>query len=525
MGNIEVQGGVAGESLRGPLSPTKDALESLTARLAVRYGVIPLRRDPGGALVVAMEDPNAYDILDDLRMAVGCPVRAEQADPALIAEAIREFYGVGAETLDALVVNRDVQVVDDTSDTGIDDMSADASIIKFVNQLIVDAYASRATDIHLEPFERRFRVRYRIDGLLTDAYIPESIRHFRESITSRIKIMANLDIAERRLPQDGRIRVRIEGKDFDLRVSVVPIGHGESINIRILQRSSVLMGLGAIGFDEQALTHFHALLKKPHGIILLTGPTGSGKTTTLYACLSRINTADRKILTIEDPVEYQMDGICQMQVRADIGFTFASGLRSMLRHDPDVMLVGEIRDFETAELAIRCALTGHLVFSTLHTNDAPGAAPRLLDIGIEPYLLASSVEAVIGQRLVRKVCAECAEPYEPEAEAINEIGIDTPAGAGPAESSFRRGAGCDACRGTGYHGRTAIYEMMVMNDEIRRLVMEHAPGTAIKRAALANGMRTLRTNGWERARQGITTIDEVLRVTQDDRDASMAADA
>jgi len=498
------------------LSPSNEALQRVPSRLAVRYGIVPLAIEDDGGLLVAIEDTEAYDVLDELRMVIGCPVRARFAEGSRIKRAMREHYGIGADTLEVLADHRDLGPAEVVEDASIDTEVADASIIKFVNQLIVDAYNSRATDIHIEPFEGQLRVRYRIDGILGNAFIPDTIRHFRESITARIKIMANLDIAERRLPQDGRIRVKIEGNDFDLRVSIIPIAHGESINIRILQRSNVLMGLEAIGFDPVSLQRFERLLKKPHGIILLTGPTGSGKTTTLYACLSRINDTARKIITIEDPVEYQIPGICQMQVRDNIGFTFAGGLRSMLRHDPDVMLVGEIRDFETAELAIRCALTGHLVFSTLHTNDAPGAAPRLLDIGIEPYLLASSMEAVIGQRLVRKVCSKCSEPCTPEEEALREMGISEEA---LRDADFRRGAGCDACRDTGYYGRTAIYEMMVLDDPIRRLIMDRAPGSIIKRAALEQGMETLRVNGCEKARQGFTTVDEVLRVTQDDSDA------
>jgi len=497
------------------LSPEPDVLKLVTPRLAVRYGIFPLRIE-GDSLVVAMASPEAYEVIDDLRMVLGMPVMGERAEPNVIAEAIREHYGVGAETLDSLAVNREIEQAPEQPESTIDDVAAEASIVKFVNQLIVDAYNSRATDIHLEPFENRFRVRYRIDGILSDAHIPESIRHFRDSITSRIKIMANLDIAERRLPQDGRIKVRIAGKDFDLRVSIIPIAHGESVNIRILQRSSVLMGLEAIGFDPVALGQFHGLLTRPHGIIMLTGPTGSGKTTTLYACLSRINDSERKIITIEDPVEYQIEGICQMQAKPDIGFSFASGLRSMLRHDPDVMLVGEIRDFETAELAIRCALTGHLVFSTLHTNDAPGAMPRLLDIGIESYLLASSVEAVIAQRLVRLVCNNCAQPDNPKREVLADLPMSQ---VEFEQAEFRRGAGCEVCRGSGYYGRTAIYEMMVMNDEIRGLVMERAPGSAIKRAAIRNGMTTLRISGAAKAREGLTTVDEILRVTQEDRQA------
>jgi type II secretory ATPase GspE/PulE/Tfp pilus assembly ATPase PilB-like protein len=364
------------ENIVEDLSPTEEALEAVNPRQVIRFRIVPLEIASDGTLVVALEDTEAYEVLDDLSLALGRPVRGVQAAPHRIEEAIREHYGVGAETLDALSGSQSTTTVETHNEDSIENMSADASIIKFVNQVLIDAYNSRATDIHIEPFENELRVRYRIDGVLTNAQIPESIRHFRESITARIKIMAYLDIAERRLPQDGRIQMKVEGRDFDLRVSIVPIAHGESINIRILQRRNVMLGLEAIGFDDTAIQHYNALLKKPHGIILLTGPTGSGKTTTLYACLSRINNTDRKIITIEDPVEYQIPGICQMQVREKIGFVFSSGLRSMLRHDPDVMLVGEIRDYETAELAIRCALTGHLVFSTLHTNDAPGAAPR-----------------------------------------------------------------------------------------------------------------------------------------------------
>ena len=497
----------------GKLVPKEDALSLVQARLAARYGVVPLRVE-GNDLVVAMEHPEDLEVLDELSLAIGRPVRGERASRVSIAEAIKEHYGVGAATLETLATNRGIETVADQQEASIDADSTDASIINFVNQLIVDGYQSRATDIHFEPFEKKLRVRYRIDGLLFDIPVPESIRHFRESIASRIKIMANLDIAEKRLPQDGRIRIRIGNRDFDLRVSVIPIAHGESINVRILQRSNVLMGLESIGFGERDLAIFQQLLKKPHGIILLTGPTGSGKTTTLYACLNQINSTDRKIITVEDPVEYQIEGICQMQVRANIGFTFASGLRSMLRHDPDVMMVGEIRDFETAELAIRCALTGHLVFSTLHTNDAAGAMPRLLDMGIEPFLLASSVEAVIAQRLVRLVCPHCAEPVRPEDEALLEMGVD-PAKAD--ENGFQHGAGCDECRGYGYLGRTAIHEMLVLDDNLRHLVMERSSGAAIKNLALDRGMQTLRKGGWEKVKRGITTVDEVLRVTQEDR--------
>lgn len=494
------------------LSPSPSALAAVSARLAAHYAILPLRRESDGTLVVAIGEPADIEMLDEISLVLGCSVRPVQAQPKAIREAIREHYGVGADTLERLVDGRDdLQVTDPSMNASIDEAVSDASIIKFVNELIVDAYNNRATDIHLEPYEKRLRIRYRIDGILFDARIPESIRHFREAIVSRIKIMASLDIAERRLPQDGRIRVRIGGKDFDLRVSVIPIAHGESVNIRILQRTNVFLGLEAVGFEPNLLARFSDLLDLNHGIILLTGPTGSGKTTTLYACLSKINESDRKIITIEDPVEYEIEGICQMHARPEIGLTFANGLRSMLRHDPDVMLVGEIRDFETAELAIRCALTGHLVFSTLHTNDAAGSIPRLIDIGVEPYLLASSIQAVLAQRLVRLICPHCTRSYKPDIELLSELGYDV-----NDTLEFCEGAGCDHCRQSGYYGRTAIHEMFVMKDEIRTLTVDRADGSRIKTAALESGMRTLRDDGLNKVERGMTTIEEILRVTQQD---------
>jgi type II secretory ATPase GspE/PulE/Tfp pilus assembly ATPase PilB-like protein len=491
------------------LEPAPDALKRVAARLATRFRIVPLAIGEDGALVIAMENPDDLDTVFKLRTLLQCQIRAEKASPQSIGEAIREHYGVGADTLEQLVGANGFEVVGPSAEAALEDEADEASIIRFVNELIVDAYRSRATDIHMEPFENRLRVRYRIDGILFDAHIPESIRHFRESIVSRIKIMANLDIAERRLPQDGRIRVRISDRDFDLRVSVIPIAHGESVNIRILQRSNVLLGLRSVGFSDDTLERFEPLLHRSHGIVLLTGPTGSGKTTTLYACLSRINDSERKILTIEDPVEYQIEGICQMQVKPAIGFTFASGLRSMLRHDPDVMLVGEIRDRETAELAIRCALTGHLVFSTLHTNDAPGAIPRLVDIGIEPYLLASSLQAIMAQRLVRSICEQCAEDYTPEVSLLAQFD-------GALQSNFKQGAGCDACRGAGYLGRMAIHELLLATETIRTLTTEHASAGTIRATAAREGMISLRQDGFGKAAAGLTTLDEVLRVTQED---------
>lgn len=495
---------------RVELEPTAEAKAALSARHAAHYKTVPLYLE-GDLLVLALEDPSRVDILDELALVLERPVRAVAAPASAIVEAIREHYGVGADTLEHLVDVREVQRVTDTGVHSIDDDATDASIVRFVNELIVDAYNSRATDIHLEPFENQIRVRYRIDGILFDARIPETIRHFREAIVSRVKIMADLDIAERRLPQDGRIRVRISGKDFDLRVSVIPISHGESVNIRILQRSNVLLGMEAVGFAGDIRPRFEALLNKSHGIVLLTGPTGSGKTTTLYAALNKINETERKIITIEDPIEYEIPGICQMHARPSIGLSFAAGLRSMLRHDPDVMLVGEIRDFETAELAIRCALTGHLVFSTLHTNDAAGAMPRLIDIGVEPYLLASSVQAVIAQRLVRTVCSHCTALDTPSDELLETLEIDR-----SVEAQYRKGPGCEQCRGSGYFGRSAIHEMYTMDDALRRLIIDRADGSALKRAAVENGMRSLRDDGIGKAQTGLTTLEEVLRVTQED---------
>jgi type II secretory ATPase GspE/PulE/Tfp pilus assembly ATPase PilB-like protein len=497
--------------------PEPQALQCVPARLAVHYAVLPLRLEEG-ALVVAIEDPSEVDLIDELELGLGRPVTAVAASRTAILEAIRECYGIGADTLEQLSsLQADDAVGHTPEDVSVEDASADASIMKFVNELLVDGFKSRATDIHLEPFEDRLRVRYRIDGVLFDARIPESVRHFREAIATRIKVMARMDIAERRLPQDGRIRVRIGSKDLDLRVSVIPIVHGESVNLRLLQSSSVLMGFERIGFEESAIHTLQELMSRPNGIVLLTGPTGSGKTTTLYACLAALNETDRKIITIEDPVEYQVAGICQMQVRTPVGFTFATGLRSMLRHDPDVMMVGEIRDFETAELAVRCALTGHLVFSTLHTNDAAGSMPRLIDMGVEPYLLASSVEAVIAQRLVRQVCAHCREQYTPDSQTLAAIGLHQNDGA------FLRGRGCDMCRHSGYAGRTVIYEILLLDEDIGEAILKRCAASEIKRLALDKGMLSLRKHGIARAKAGATTVEEVLRVTQtDERGAGTA---
>ena len=388
-------------------------------------------------------------------------------------------------------------------------MAFEAPVIRLVNLLVENAIAAEASDIHIEPFEDTLRVRYRIDGILFDQESPP--RRLRDAVTSRIKLMAEMNIAERRLPQDGRIRVSLHGRRVDIRVSTIPTVHGESIVMRLLDRASVFLPLEKLGFGSDTLKHFEALIQRPHGILLVTGPTGSGKTTTLYAALEKINSPDRKIVTVEDPVEYQLKGVNQIPVKPQIGLSFATGLRHIVRQDPDVILVGEIRDLETVEIAIQAALTGHMVFSTLHTNDAPGAIPRLQDMGAEPYLIASVLEGVLAQRLVRRICAACRAPEVPSAADIEALGVEAPPGV-----TLYRGRGCDECRGTGYRGRTAIYELFVITEDVRSLILRRASSREIRRLAVEGGMTTLRTDGWTRACEGVTTVEEVLRVTQED---------
>ena len=365
----------------------------------------------------------------------------------------------------------------------------------------------------MEPMENDLRIRYRVDGVLHQTPVPSQLKQFQAAIISRIKVMANMDIAERRLPQDGRINVRSGGAEIDVRVSTIPTAYGESVSLRLLTRSSIFLGLDRLGLSAADDKVVRKLVELPHGIILVTGPTGSGKSTSLYAFLSTINSIDQRIITIEDPIEYELPGVNQMQVKPDIGLTFAGGLRHILRQDPDVIMVGEIRDLETAEIAIRAALTGHLVFSTLHTNDSAGAITRLIDMGIEPFLVSSSVEALIAQRLVRTICHACREEYRPDAELLREVGF--PAGE-IANTKFYRGRGCEECRFTGFRGRTGIYEILVMSEALRPLVIERAPSTTIKQAACARGMRTLRDDGWAKVKAGVTTVEEVARVTQED---------
>src|SRR5262249_5707810 len=451
-------------------------------------------------------------IVDDLRQCTGLDVRVMVSAPDVILEAIDRSYEVGAATPLQRIVEG---IEDERAAEGDEDinhlraMAFEAPVVRLGNLRIEGAIAAEASDIHVEPFEDTLRIRYRIDGILFDQEAPP--RRLQAAVTSRIKIMAEMNIAERRLPQDGRIRVTLQGRRVDIRVSTIPTVHGESIVMRLLDRSTVFLPPERLGLGPDPPRPLRALLQRPHGLVLAHGPTGSGKTTTLYAALDKINSPDRKIITVEDPVEYQLKGVNQIPVKAKIGLTFASGLRHIVRQDPDVILVGEIRDLETAEIAIQAALTGHLVFSTLHTNDAPAAITRLQDMGVEPYLVASVLEGVLAQRLLRRICQACREPFHPPAADVEALGIAT-----AAEEALFRGRGCDECRGTGYRGRTAIYELFLISEDVRSLMLRRASAREIRRHAVEAGMITLRMDGWLKAREGITTIEEILRVTQED---------
>jgi type II secretory ATPase GspE/PulE/Tfp pilus assembly ATPase PilB-like protein len=453
--------------------------------------------------------------IDDLEAHLGYKVEKALATQPDIAEAIKKYYGVGADTIETILAQEDKitgqQAAEVVIKEGVEDLeklAGDASVIKLVNQILQQAINDRATDIHIEHFRDDAFLRYRIDGILYDTQVSGNIKYLYPAIVSRIKVMSGLDIVERRLPQDGRAKVRIGAKEYELRVSVIPTLYGENIVIRILPTTMLfsITDLGMAAPDEKLLEE---LLIRPHGIIFVTGPTGSGKTTTLYACLSRLNTRERKIVTIEDPIEYELKGISQTQINPKIDLTFATMLRSMLRHDPDVMMVGEVRDFETAEVTIQTALTGHLVFSTIHTNDAASGATRLIDIGIEPYLIASSVNAFIAQRLVRMICKNCKKEVKIKNDKFKIDGITL-----GKEITAYKGMGCKACNNTGYMGRTGIYEILLVNEEIKKLIVEKAPSDIIKKMAIDLGMHTLLQDGWNKILAGDTTIEEIIRVVQ-----------
>ncbi|MCK5492548.1 MAG: Flp pilus assembly complex ATPase component TadA [Candidatus Omnitrophica bacterium] len=508
---------------------SSEAVEKVPAKFSRYYKIIPIEYK-NNKLTIATSDP--FCSVDDLSLFLKCDIEPLLASEKEIMDAIRNFYGLGAETVEGIIdkvqkeeKNDNIQNLTDKIEN-IEISSENASVIELVNQIILEAYQKRATDIHIEPYRERMGLRYRIDGILYDANVPAEMNTFFSAIISRVKIMAKLDIVERRFPQDGRAIVRIGKEKLDLRISVLPTRHGEGIVIRILP-TNMLFDLAKLGLEKDDLVSLEKLISKTHGVIFVTGPTGSGKTTTLYACLNKIKNVTNKIITLENPVEYELEGISQIQISPEIGFTFAQGLKSALRHDPDIMMVGEVRDFETAELAIRIALTGHLLFSTIHTNDSAGGVNRLVNIGIEPFLVASSVEAFIAQRLLRVICPNCKKEddtvnkvvkdkiieeikvfYNNKKEFAEVTGIKADA------VRFYKGQGCEECNFTGYNDRIAIYEILVLSKEIKELILEKASSDRIRVKAIQQGMRTLRISGWKKVLEGVSAVDEVMRITQ-----------
>ncbi|KPL09038.1 general secretion pathway protein GspE [candidate division BRC1 bacterium SM23_51] len=495
------------------VQPDPQLLSLFPARVLLKQEILPLRK-VNGSVEVATSRLFATEGLDTLKTLTGMKLRPVLAPTEAIQREMKKRLGVGADTLDSLEKEASLQVVDESpdEDVDLDDAAEDASIIRFVNQVLSDAIALRATDIHLEPFEDELRIRYRIDGVLQDVPVPSQLKRYQPAIVSRVKILSHLDIAEKRLPQDGRIKIRVEESEVDVRVSVIPMLHGEAVVMRLLRQDTTLLGMAELKMGEREYRLFQRVLELPHGIVLVTGPTGSGKTTTLYSALNEINDLERKIITIEDPIEYHMKGVNQIQVSEKAGLTFARGLRSILRHDPDVILIGEIRDTETAQIAVQASLTGHLVFSTLHTNDAPGALTRLIDMGVEPYLVASSLEAVFAQRLVRVLCPKCKKKdNSPKALAFKEeIGLSP-------DQPLYRAVGCESCRQTGFHGRRGVFELMDMNDEIRELILRARSTGEVREVARRTGLRSLSEDGWRLVGEGATTVAEILRVTKDER--------
>jgi len=495
-----------------------DLVRDLPIAFAKTHGVLPVQKRDDGVVEVVVTDPLRISPVDDLRAFLGAPVQVFIGGQESVLAAINSAYdrvaATAGEVMDELEdadtgqednVQEIVDILDATDD--------EAPIIRFVNTLFTEALKERASDIHIEPFERELVVRFRIDGVLYDKFHPP--KRAQASIVSRVKVMANLDIAEKRLPQDGRIRIKVAGRDVDIRTSTVPVAHGERVVMRLQDRSAGLLGLNEVGITGTQFGEWNALIERPHGILLVTGPTGSGKTTTLYASITVINAPDINILTVEDPIEFQIKGIGQMAVNPKINLTFASGLRAYLRQDPDVILVGEIRDVETADIAIQASLTGHLVLSTLHTNDAAGAVTRLVDMGVEPFLVGSSLIGVMAQRLVRRVCPHCCEAISPTAEQLAEIGLK-PEALSQGQIYRAHAGGCDECLGTGYRGRTGIYELLQVDEGMRQLIVTNPTAGAVKREALKRDMRTLRDDGARKVLQGITTMEEVLRVTQEE---------
>lgn len=514
-----------GDSLNVPvvdlseLSVDRSVLDGFPLRLIHRHCVFPLERDSGElTLVVA----NPFDVQgpDAVAAATGLYVKSVLALPHEVTTLIKSQLGVGAETLDGLMAQvaepeDGLEVIGDLEfdESEASAMAQEASVVRLVNDILVEAVKSRTSDIHMEVQESGIKIRYRIDGVLQTQPVPSELNRFQAAIISRLKIMAHLNIAEKRVPQDGRIKIRVSGREVDIRVSIIPMLHGESVVMRVLDKDAMSFSLSGIGMEQDINDQFQRLIRLPHGIVLVTGPTGSGKTTTLYSSLAEIRSERNKIITTEDPIEYQLEGINQIQVNHKVGLNFAASLRSILRHDPDVVLVGEIRDYETAENAVQASLTGHMVFSTLHTNDAAGAFMRLVDMGVEPFLVASTVEGIMAQRLVRRLCPDCCEEYKPN---YNEVPDDFPFDEVTYGASIFRPVGCRNCRGTGFSGRMGIYELLETNDEVRKLAHDKTGTDVIRKAAVAGGMKTLRDDGWRKVMAGKTSIDEVLRVTKAD---------
>jgi len=483
---------------------SQDVTKEITSDIAKKYGVVPVVADDE-SITVALSDPMGYDAIDSLRYVLhGRDVQAVIAPRSEVQSAMAKLYAADESA--------DVQTRGDDDGSAGDEAGDDSAVIKLANLIITTAIKMKASDIHIEPMEKEFRVRYRIDGALRKMDSPP--KRLQGAIISRIKIMSKMKISEKRIPQDGRIQITVGGKDLDLRVSSVPTNHGESIVMRILDKTNLSLGLPQLGFltDDQAT--FERLIKLPDGVVLVTGPTGSGKTTTLYACLGQINTPDKKLITVEDPVEYQMSGINQVQVNKDVGLDFSAALRSILRQAPNIVMIGEIRDSETADIAMEAALTGHLVFSTLHTNDAPSAVTRLLDIGVKPFLVASALRAAMAQRLVRAICEKCKESYTPTERELKMLGTLSKT----VPDRMFHGAGCDKCGRSGYKGRKGIFEIFKVDDTIQRLIFDHAPATLLRQRAREMGMRTLREDGMLKVASGMTSLQEVLRVTMGDAD-------
>ena len=492
-------------------------LDAFPQKIIYRQVLFPVSRN-NGTIVIATADPLNFYPLDEISAATGLAVEPVLADRSEIAQLIKNHLGVGGETIEGLIEQKIDQGVEllseiETDGSELSEMAQEASVVRLVNEILLEAVESRTSDVHIESQQDGIVIRNRIDGILHTQPVPPEINHFRAAIISRLKIMAKLNIAEKRLPQDGRIKIRVKGREVDVRMSVIPMIHGESLVMRILDKGAMKFELKALGMSDDTYDEFSELIQIPHGIILVTGPTGSGKTTTLYSSLIEINDPKTKIITTEDPVEYQLPGINQIQVHPKIGLTFAHSLRSILRHDPDVVLVGEVRDLETAENAIQASLTGHLVFSTLHTNDAAGAFTRMGDMGVEPFLVASTVEAIMAQRLLRRLCTSCRKAVEPKREDLpDDFPIEKLAG-----KQVYEAVGCHDCRNVGYRGRLGIYELLVTTNELRQMAHDRASTWEIKKAAIAAGMKTLRDDGWLKVLDGITSVDEVQRMTKGDR--------